>query len=177
MKSTLIAIGVAFVLIGACAATPSQPTPTSSARAPATASPDSAAWPSFAPGPTLTLLPDGVYVHTAAREGLVAAGATGTDVENAGRWTLTVTGLAGTLVLRHDDSNPDETWWIDFTLRGDRVRFQLKDEYFDMRWRLNGNSLDLELVAADTRFGSHSNDAVAYRILDAILGGTWTKAA
>lgn len=177
MKSTLIAIGVAFVLIGACAATPSQQTPTSSARAPASASPGNDAWPSFAPGPTLTLLPDGVYVHTAAREGLVAAGATGVDVENAGRWSLTVTGAAGKLLLQHDSNHPDETWSATFTLRGDRVRVQLAEEFFDIRWHDNGAALDVQIVAADTRFGSHSNDAVAYRILSAILGGAWTKSA
>lgn len=177
MRSTLIAIGVALVLIGACAATPSQPTPRSSARAPASASPDNAAWPSFAPGPTLTLLPDGVYVHTAAREGLVAAGATGVDVENAGRWTLTVSGADGQLVLKHDDSHPDETWTAHFTLLGDRVRFQLPDEFIDVRWQGTGTKLEFTIVAGDTEFGSHSNDAVAYRILSAILGGEWTKSA
>jgi hypothetical protein len=59
---------------------------------------------------------------------------------------------------------------------GDRVRFQLAVEYFDMRWRLAGPTLDLTIVASDSRVADHSNDAVAYRILSAILGGAWTKA-
>jgi hypothetical protein len=181
MKATIIAVGLAVAIVGACSAVPAQLTQRPSTAAPATAAPatpsdDDAPWPSVAPGPPLTLLPDGVYVHTASREGLIAAGATGTDVENAGRWTLTVTGSDGMLVLRHDDSNPDETWPVHFTLMGDRVRFQLEVEYFDMRWRLNGASLDLGIVASDSRIADHSNDAVAYRLLSAILAGEWTKA-
>jgi len=181
MKATIIAVGLAVAIVGACSAVPAQLTQRPSTAAPATAAPatpsdDDAPWPSVAPGPLLTLLPDGVYVHTASREGLIAAGATGTDVENAGRWTLSVTGADGKLVLRHDDTNPDETWPVHFTLLGDRVRFQLEVEYFDMRWRLNGASLDLEVVASDSRIADHSNDALAHRIFNAIFGGEWTKA-
>lgn len=176
MKTTIIAVGLAVAIVSACSAAAAPPTQQPSTAGPATPSDDNAPWPSVAPGPPLTLLPDGVYVHTASRDGLIAAGATGTDVENAGTWTLTVTGSAGKLVLRHDDSNPDETWWVDFTLMGDRVRFQLEVEFFDLRWRLNGASLDLKLVASDSRIADHSNDAVAYRLLSAILGGEWTKA-
>ena len=36
-----------------------------------------APWPSVAPGPPLTLLPDGVDVHTVIRDELIAAGAEG----------------------------------------------------------------------------------------------------
>ena len=175
MKATIIAIGLVVAIVSACSAAAAPPTQQPSTAASATPSDDNGPWPSFAPGPSLTLLPDGVYVHTASREGLIAAGATGTDVENAGTWTLTVTGSDGKLVLRHDDSNPDETWPVHFTLMGDRVRFQLEVEFFDMRWRLNGASLDLKLVASDSRIADHSNDAVAYRLLNAILGGEWTK--
>lgn len=177
MKFTLMATAAALLAIAACAAPPAQPPALSSAPASVAPSPDRVPWPSFAPGPPLTLLPDGVYVHNAPREGIVAAGATGVDVENAGRWTLTVTGADGTLVLHHDDSNPDETLSAHFTLMGDRVRVQLPKEFIDIRWRDDGATLDLQIVAADTSFGSHSNDAVAYRLLTAILGGTWTKAA
>ena len=176
MKATIIAVGLAVAIVGACSAAAAPPTQQPSTAGPVTPSDDDAPWPSVAPGPPLTLLPDGVYVHTASREGLIAAGATGTDVENAGRWTLTVTGSNGMLVLRHDDSNPDETWPVHFILMGDRVRFQLEVEFFDMRWRLNGASLDLKIVASDSRVADHSNDAVAYRILSAILAGEWTKA-
>jgi len=181
MKATIIAVGLAVAIVSACSAVPAQlterpPTAAPATAAPATPSDDDAPWPSVAPGPLLTLLPDGIYVHTASRDGLIAAGATGTDVENAGRWTLTVAGSDGRLVLRHDDRNPDETWPVHFTLMGDRVRFQLEVEYFDMRWRLNGASLDLRIVASDSRVADHANDAAAYRILSAILGGEWTKA-
>ena len=175
MKSTIIAVGLAAI-VSACSAAPAQPTHQPSTAISATPSEDEAPWPSVAPGPVLTLLPDGVYVHTASREGLIAAGATGSDVNNAGTWTLTVTGVDGKLVLRHDKSYPDETWPVHFTPKGDRVRFQLEVEFFDMRWRLNDASLDLRIVASDSRVGDHSNDAVAYRILSAILGGEWTKA-
>jgi hypothetical protein len=176
MKSTFIAVGLAAAVVSACSAAPAKSTPQPSTAAPATQSADDAPWPSVAPGPPLTLLPDGVYVHTASRDGLVAAGATGTDVNNAGKWTLTVTGADGKLVLRHDRDYPDETWPVHFTEMGDRVRFQLAVEYFDMRWRLAGPTLDLTIVASDSRVADHSNDAVAYRILSAILGGEWTKA-
>jgi len=176
MKATIIAVGLAVAIVGACSAAAAPPTQPPSTAGPTTPSGNDAPWPSVAPGPLLTLLPDGVYVHTASREALIAAGATGTDVENAGQWTLSVTGSAGKLVLRHDDSNPDETWWVDFTLMGDRVRFQLEDEFFDMRWRLNDGTLDLRIVGSDSRIADHENDAVAYRLLSAILGGEWTKA-
>jgi hypothetical protein len=176
VKATIVAVGLAVAIVSACSAAPAPPTQQPSTAGSATPSDDAAPWPSVAPGPLLSLLPDGVYVHTASREGLIAAGATGTDVENAGRWTLTVTGADGKLVLRHDDSNPDETWPLHFTLMGDRVRFQLEVEFFDMRWRLDRASLDLRLVASDSRVADHSNDAVAYRILSAILAGEWTKA-
>jgi hypothetical protein len=177
MKATIIAAGLALAIVSACSAAAAPPTQQPSPVALVASSEDDGPWPSVAPGPPLALVPDGVYVHTASREGLIAAGATGTDVENAGRWTLTVAGSDGKLVLRHDDSNPDETWPVHFTLMGDRVRFQLEVEYFDMRWRLNGGaSLDLRVVASDSRIGEHSNDAVAYRIFNAIFGGEWTKA-
>jgi hypothetical protein len=174
MKSTFIALGLA-VLVGACSSTPTRATPEPSVAASTIPSPDDGPWPSVAPGPSLTLLPDGVYVHTVVRDELGAAGASDHDLENAGLWTLTVKGAGGTLVLRHDDSNPDETWPIHFSLMGDRVRFQLEVEFFDMRWRLNGASLDLRIVASDSKIGGHSNDALAYRVLNAILGGEWTK--
>jgi len=177
MKATIIAVALAVAIVSACSAAAAPPTQQASTAEQATPSDDDGPWPSVAPGPPVTLLPDGVYVHTASREGLIAAGATGSDVENAGTWTLTVTGSYGKLVLRHDDSNPDETWLVHFKLLGDRVRFQLEVEFFDMRWRLNGASLDLRVVASDSRVGDHANDAVAYRILNAILGGEWTKAA
>ena len=175
MKSTIIAVGLAAI-VTACSAAPAQPTHQASTAVSVTPGEDDAPWPSVAPGPVLTLLPDGIYVHTASREGLIAAGATGSDVNNAGTWTLTVTGVDGKLVLRHDNTYPDETWPVHFTEMGDRVRFQLAVEYFDMRWRLAGPTLDLTIVASDSRVADHSNDAVAYRILSAILGGAWTKA-
>jgi hypothetical protein len=174
MKSTIIAVGLAAAIVSACTAAPAQPTHQPTA-ASATPNEDDAPWPSVAPGPALTLLPDGIYVHTASREGLIAAGATGSDVNNAGKWTLTVTGADGKLVLRHDKTYPDETWPVHFTLMGDRVRFQLAVEFFDMRWRLDGATLDLKVVASDSRVADHSNDAFAHRILNAILGGEWTK--
>ena len=174
MKSSFIALVLA-VLVGACSSTPTRTTPQPSVAASTIPSPDDGPWPSVAPGPTLTLLPDGVYVHMVTRVELGAAGARDHDLENAGQWILTVKGSGGTLVLRHDDSNADETWPIHFTLMDDRVRFQLEVEFFDMRWRLNGPSLDLQIVASDSKVGGHSNDALAYRILSAILGGEWTK--
>ena len=174
MKSTIIAVGLAAI-VSACSAAPAQPTHQPSTAVSAAPSEDDAPWPSVAPGPVLTLLPDGIYVHTASREGLIAAGATGSDVNNAGTWTLTVTGVDGKLVLRHDKTYPDETWPVHFTLKGDRVRFQLAVEFFDMRWRLDGATLDLNIVASDSRVADHSNDAYAHRILNAILGGKWTK--
>jgi len=135
-----------------------------------------APWPSVAPGPPLTLVPDGRYVHTVSREELIAAGATGIDVGNAGRWTLTVSGDVGRLDLRHDDSNPDETFPLRFRLMGDRVRFQLaNDEFFDMRWQLEGDVLEMEVVASNSLVSGQSGTARAQSVLDAIFGGAWTK--
>jgi hypothetical protein len=174
MKSPFITVALAL-LVCACSAAPARTTPGPSVARSTIPTPDDGPWPSVAPGPDLTLLPDGLYVHTATRAELGAAGASDHDLENAGLWTLTVKGAGGTLVLRHDDSNPNETWPIHFTLMGDRVRFQLEVEFFDMRWRLNGASLDLRIVASDSKISGHSNDALAYRVLSAILGGQWTK--
>jgi hypothetical protein len=136
-----------------------------------------APWPSIAPGPTQTLLPDGVYIHIADRSALIAAGATGVDIENAGKWTLTVAGEQAQWVFDHDQGNPRETYPIRFELMGDRVRFQFANsaEYFDMRWQIDGDVLSMDLVASNSPIGGRSNTSLAYRVLNVILAGEYTK--
>lgn len=131
-------------------------------------------WPSVAPGAPLKLLPDGVYVHAVTLTEMVAAGAARDEARsNAGKWTLTVQGDHGTWVLEHgeDVGFSTETFPLRFELMGDRVRFQQADgpSFWDVRWRLKGDSLILEIVNAD------ETTAQAPITLNAILGGAWTK--
>jgi hypothetical protein len=128
-------------------------------------------WPSVAPGPTLTLIPDGIYVHTVTEDELLAAGVDPGDAHNnAGKWTLTVTGDTGTWAV-------DEPWGghgsvdLKFVLLGDRVRFQQvgSPAFNDMRWHLQGDQLVLEDV------GSDWNTVQAAVTLNAYWGGAWTK--
>ena len=131
-------------------------------------------WPSVAPGPPLKVLPDGVYVHTVTRTELLDAGVSENDARNnAGKWTLTVQGDHGTWDLLHGENvgSAKETFPLRFELMGDRVRFQQTDSpsFFDVRWRLEGDSLVLEIVNSDW------NTAQAQITLNAFFRGAWTR--
>jgi len=133
-----------------------------------------APWPSVAPGPALTLVPDGVYVHTVSEDELLEADADPADARNnAGKWTLTVTGDHGSWFLQHQSSGigVDETFPLDFELLDDHIRFQQKGSpsFNDVRWRLDEGTLYLEIV------GSDWNTAQAQSVLNVLLGGAWTQ--
>ena len=146
-------------------------TPSSTVEAcrPALKNPD-APWPSVAPGPDLGFIPDGVYVHSITKAELLAAGVDPGDAQNnAGKWTLTVTGHHG--LWKVEGENGTGEVQLDFQLKGDRVRFQQHENpaFNDFRWRLKGDTLTLEDV------GSDWNTAQAQITLNAYWGGDWTK--
>ena len=129
-----------------------------------------APWPSVAPGPPLTFIPDGVYVHSVTRPELIAAGVAEEDAtNNAGKWTLTVTGDHGSWKV--EGANGTGESQLEFKALGDRVRFQQVDHpsFNDVRWRLEGDTLILEIVNSDW------NTAQAQITLNAYWGGDWTK--
>ena len=84
-----------------------------------------------------------------------------------------MTGDHGSWVLHHVPSGigPDETFPLLFKVLGDRVRFQQADSpaFFDIRWRLEGDTLNLEVV------GSDWNTAQAQITLNGFFGGGWSK--
>ena len=62
-----------------------------------------------------------------------------------------------------------------FELMGDQSGSSSAPHYFDMRWRLEGDVLEMEVVASNDSSAGHSNTAQAQSVLNAIIGGAWTK--
>ena len=96
---------------------------------------------------------------------LLAAGVEPGDAEaNAGKWTLTVQGNRGSW-------GKGDIAELEFQLLGDHIRFQQKNNpsFWDVRWRLEGPTLNFEIVNSDW------NTAQAQVSLNAYWGGAWTK--
>ncbi len=126
-----------------------------------------------APGPATTLIPDGVYRLDQTKDELAAQGVTAVDAgNNAGTWTLRVSGGTGTWELDHDNGSGKETCALTFTVRNDRVRLVCADhpeEWYDLRWTLEGDQLKLAIV--DVFDGLEYNRLAS----EVILGGPLTK--
>lgn len=130
-----------------------------------------APWPSVAAGPKQTLIADGVYVHKVTEAELLAAGVAPEDAHNnAGTWTLTVDGAAGTFGNKQEGGEAEANA-VDFELHGDRIHMQQHDHpsFWDLRWRKATDGIDLEIVGSDW---STAQGAVT---LNAYWKGLWTK--
>lgn len=124
-------------------------------------------------GPPTTLVPEGVYRYGQTREQLLARGLNDINSgNNAGTWTLRLSGGTGTWELDHDNGSGKEVCNLTFKVLVDRVRLKCADhpdEFYDFRWTLSGDALTLHFV--DTFTGLEYDRAGS----EVIFGGPWTK--